>query len=68
LTCPTSPAGTRTEMLHPFLLVWHAFLVSLFFAFLWRNNGAERRKLFLKTFVIMVGGGILVGWLMYPYP
>jgi hypothetical protein len=55
-------------MLHPFLLVWHAFLVSLFFAFLWRNNGAERRKLFLKTFVIMVGGGILVGWLMYPYP
>jgi len=53
---------------HLVLLVWHALLVSVFFAFLWRQTWADRRKLFLKTLGIMVVGAVLVGWLMYPFP
>lgn len=53
---------------HFLLLVWHALLVSVFFAFLWRTDNRERRNLFLKSFLIMVGGGLLLGWLMFPFP
>jgi hypothetical protein len=53
---------------HLVLLFWHALLVSVFFAFLWRKTGAGRRKLFLKTLVIMVVGGFVLGWLMFPFP
>jgi hypothetical protein len=53
---------------HLALLLWHALLVSVFFAFLWRSNAKGRRLLFLKTFLIMVIGGVLLGWLMYPVP
>jgi diacylglycerol kinase len=53
---------------HFFLLIWHALLISVFFAFLWRVDKKERIILFLKTFLIMVVGGVLVGWLMYPFP
>lgn len=53
---------------HLLLLLWHALLVSVFFAFLWRPTARERRLLFLKTFLIMVVGGLFLGWLMYPFP
>jgi len=53
---------------HLFLLLWHAVLVSVFFAFLWRTTTSGRRKLFLKTLVIMVAGGFILGWLMFPFP
>ncbi len=53
---------------HLALLVWHALLISVFFAFLWRRTASERTKFFLKTFLIMVGGATLLGWLMYPFP
>jgi hypothetical protein len=66
--CRTSPAETRTEMDHLFLMIWHALLVSLFFSFLWRKTGAGRLKLFLKTFLIMVVGATALGWLMFPFP
>ena len=53
---------------HAFLLFWHAFLISVFFAFLWRRDFRERRALFLKTLLIMVVGGLALGWLMFPFP
>lgn len=53
---------------HLLLLVWHAILVSVFFAFLWRHTTRDRVSLFLKTFVVMSVGGLLLGWLMYPFP
>jgi hypothetical protein len=53
---------------HGVLLIWHALLVSAFFAFLWRRETSARVKLLIKTFLIMVLGGILVGWLMFPFP
>jgi hypothetical protein len=53
---------------HLALLLWHALLVSVFFAFLWRSSAVGRRNLFVKTFLIMVVGGTMLGWLMYPFP
>lgn len=53
---------------HFLLLVWHALLVAVFFAFLWRSDAKSRRILLLKTFLIMVVGAVLLGWLMYPFP
>jgi len=53
---------------HLLLLVWHALLVSIFFAFLWRSTAVGRRNLFLKTFLIMVAGAASLGWLMFPFP
>jgi hypothetical protein len=53
---------------HILLLVWHAFLISIFFAFLWRQEPRERRRLFLKSFLLMALGGVALGWLMFPFP
>jgi len=53
---------------HLLLMIWHALLVSVFFAFLWRSTTAGRRNLFLKTFLIMVVGAAALGWLMFPFP
>ena len=53
---------------HFLLMVLYALLVSLFFALLWRRGRREQIKLFLQIFVGMVGGGLLVAWLMYPFP
>ena len=53
---------------HFLLMTWHALLVSLFFAFLWRNDARDRKILFLKTFLIMMVGALLLGWLMLPFP
>ncbi len=53
---------------HLLLMFWHALLVSVFFAFLWRRGWPERRRLFVKTFLVMFVGGVVLGWLMYPFP
>jgi uncharacterized membrane protein YfcA len=53
---------------HFFLMVLYAFLVSAFFTLLWRRRRREQVKLFLQLFLGMVGGGLLVAWLMYPFP
>jgi hypothetical protein len=53
---------------HFFLMLLYALLVSVFFTALWRRNRREQFILFLQLFVGMVGGGLLVAWLMYPFP
>lgn len=53
---------------HFFLMVTYALLVSLFFCLLWRRKRREQIVLFLQIFLGMVGGGLLVAWLMYPFP
>ncbi len=53
---------------HFLLMVTYAFLVSVFFALLWRRERKQQLKLFLQLFLGMVGGGLLVAWLMYPFP
>jgi len=46
----------------------YALLVSAFFAILWREDGRERWKLFGILVAALVGGGLAVAWLMYPFP
>ena len=53
---------------HFLLMVLYALVVSLFFTLLWRRGRQEQIKLFLQIFFGMVGGGLLVAWLMYPFP
>ena len=53
---------------HFLLMVLYALIVSLFFTLLWRRGRHEQIKLFLQIFLGMVGGGLLVAWLMYPFP
>ncbi len=55
-------------MSHFLLMVIHAAMVSLFFAALWRRERGPQIKLFLQVFLSMVGGGLLLAWLMFPFP
>ena len=55
-------------MSHFTLMMLYAFLVSLFFALLWRRNQRSRLRLFLQLFLGMMLGGLLLAWLMYPFP
>ncbi len=58
----------KLPMSHFLLMVLYALIVSLFFTLLWRRERKERIKLFLQLFLGMVGGGLLVAYLMYPFP
>lgn len=53
---------------HFFLMVLYSLVVSLFFTALWKRERKDQVKLFLQLFLGMVGGGLLVAWLMYPFP
>lgn len=55
-------------MSHFLLMLLHALLVSSFFSLLWRRGKRDQLKLFVQIFAGMVGGGLLVAWLMYPFP
>jgi len=55
-------------MSHFFLMVLYSLVVSLFFTLLWRRERNEQIRLFLQLFLGMVGGGLLVAWLMDPFP
>jgi hypothetical protein len=49
-------------------MVAYALLVSLFFTVLWRRERGAQVVLFLQLFLGMVGGGLIVAWLMFPFP
>jgi len=53
---------------HFLLMTLYAFLVSAFFSLLWKRSGRARWRLFLQLFACMMGGAILLAWLMYPFP
>jgi uncharacterized membrane protein YfcA len=53
---------------HFLLMVLYALIVSLFFTLLWRRERKDQIRLFLQIFLGMVVGGLLVAWLMYPFP
>lgn len=50
------------------LMLAYAFLLSAYFAILWRRRRGEQLKLFAQIFFGLVLGGLLVAWLMYPFP
>ena len=53
---------------HILLMTLYALIVSTFFAFLWRSSRELRLRLFIQLFIGLMGGGILLAWLMYPFP
>lgn len=55
-------------MSHFVLMTLYAVLLGVFFATLWKRQRAEQVRLFLKIFVSLVGGALLLGWLMYFFP
>ena len=55
-------------MSHGLLMSLYALLVSVFFAVLWKRDRKQQLKLFLQLFLGMVGGALLLAWLMYPFP
>ena len=55
-------------MSHFTLMVLYATLTSLFLTILWRRVWRDQVRLFLQLFLGMVGGGLLLAWLMYFFP
>ena len=53
---------------HGLLMLLYALLVSLFFAVLWKRERRNQIKLFVQLLVGMVGGALLLAWLLYPFP
>lgn len=55
-------------MSHFLLMSLYAFILSAFFALLWRRERSAQVKLFLQLFVGLIGGALALAWLMYPFP
>jgi len=53
---------------HLTLMALHAFLIAVFFSFLWKRDGRARWRYFWKVFAALMVGAIALGWLMYPFP
>ena len=53
---------------HLSLMAVFALFVSVVFATLLRDEPAEQLRLGAQMFAGLVGGGILVAWLLYPLP
>ena len=53
---------------HVGLMIVFALFVSVVFAALMRDEPRGQVRLAAKLFGALAGGGILVGWLLYPLP
>ena len=53
---------------HLFLMFFYAVAAGVFFALLWKRERRERIQFFLLVFSSLFLGGIVLGWLMYPFP
>ena len=53
---------------HLLLLALFAFFVSLVFAALAKDDAGEQVKLGGMLFAGFLASGIVLGWLMYPFP
>lgn len=55
-------------MSHFTLMTLYAAMISVFFAVLWRRQRTGQVRLFLQIFVSLMAGGLLIAWLLYPFP
>ena len=53
---------------HLGLMIVFALFVSVVFSSLMRDEPRDQLRLGAKMFAGLVGGGILIGWLLYPLP
>jgi hypothetical protein len=49
-------------------MLLYATLLGIFFAVLWKRGRGEQVRFVLKVFAGLVGGAIVLGWLMYFLP
>lgn len=55
-------------MSHFGLMTLYAALLGAFFAPLWRRGRGPQVRLFLQVFGGLMGGALLLGWIMYLLP
>ena len=53
---------------HIVLMFIYALATATFFAFLWRTERRDRIRFFVIIFSSLFVGGIVISWLMYPFP
>jgi hypothetical protein len=53
---------------HFLLMCLYALLLAVFFSVLWRRRRRDQLVLFAQLFLGMVGGALVIAWLMYPFP
>ena len=53
---------------HLVLMFLYAVATALFFALLWKEEKREQIKTFVLIFCSLFIGGIIVAWLMFPFP
>lgn len=53
---------------HVVLMFVYAVVTALFFSLLWKRGKRERIRFFALVFCSLFLGGILLAWIMYPFP
>ncbi len=53
---------------HLVLMFLYAVGTGVYFALLWKNTRQERIRFFLLVFCSLFLGGIVLSWVMYPFP
>ena len=53
---------------HVVLMFIYAVAAALFFALLWKEGQRERIRYFVLVFCALFLGGIVLAWLMFPFP
>ena len=53
---------------HFVLMIIYATATALFFSLLWKEKPEERRNFFWFVLLSLLFGGIVLGWVMYPFP
>lgn len=53
---------------HIVLMFIYAVVTGLFFALLWKRERPERIRLFVIIFCSLFFGGVVLSWLMFPFP
>ena len=53
---------------HVVLMFLYALATAIFFSLLWKHGRREQIKFFLFVFCSLFLGGIVLAWLMYPFP
>jgi hypothetical protein len=53
---------------HLVLMFIYAVATGIYFALLWKNTRTERIRFFLLVFCSLFFGGIILAWVMYPFP
>lgn len=53
---------------HLVLMFLYALATGIYFALLWKEDRKEQIKFFLLVFCSLFFGGIVLAWLMFPFP